>query len=296
VRETSSDGGIARFAIDFAETEAAPPFPRATPSGVARVDVTGNAIVEALRGRAALRGAVSLPASALASAQAALSDAAGAVQSALAPLVADTQELAALKVGVANLVLDAAVLARAPASALDAFVGVLESVPSLPPALGVVALLAACDFVPSVARPPATTALRVAEQEAYDLTLHLVRTALVVQAARLAAEASFDSYDAAVAARDAVLSALEDRGDEADDDTFAALAQMRADLVRAVPGEDRDLPRLVRYAPPATVPSLVLAHRLYGDVAREADIVTRNRVERPGFIRGGLELQVLSDD
>ncbi len=64
--------------------------------------------------------------------------------------------------------------------------------------------------------------------------------------------------------------------------------------MRAVPGEASDLPRLLRYVPPATVPSLVLAHRLYGDVALEADLVARNRVARPGFMLGGQALEVLS--
>ena len=76
-------------------------------------------------------------------------------------------------------------------------------------------------------------------------------------------------------------------------DAVLVQEQLRADLMRAVPGEDSDLPRLGIVTPPAMVPSIVLAHRLYGDTDREADLVTRNRIPRPGFIRGGEPLEVL---
>jgi prophage DNA circulation protein len=78
------------------------------------------------------------------------------------------------------------------------------------------------------------------------------------------------------------------------DTAFPALNQLRADLVRAVPGEDSGLARLVSYAPAFTVPSLVLAFQLYGDVTREADIVARNSIRHPGFVIGGRALEVLS--
>jgi prophage DNA circulation protein len=47
-----------------------------------------------------------------------------------------------------------------------------------------------------------------------------------------------------------------------------------------------------------TQPALVLAQRLYGDPAsveaRAAEIVARNKVRHPGFVPGGVALQVLS--
>jgi prophage DNA circulation protein len=109
-------------------------------------------------------------------------------------------------------------------------------------------------------------------------------------------EQEFDSYDEAVAARDEITDLLDEQADEAADDTYPALMQLRADLVKAVPGEGADLPRLLAYTPPATVPSLVLAHRLYGDVTKELEVVARNKVRHPGFVTGGRELEVVSRD
>jgi prophage DNA circulation protein len=38
----------------------------------------------------------------------------------------------------------------------------------------------------------------------------------------------------------------------------------------------------------------VLAHRLYGDLAAETDLVARNRIPNPAFVPGGHPLEVLS--
>jgi len=40
-------------------------------------------------------------------------------------------------------------------------------------------------------------------------------------------------------------------------------------------------------------PTLVLAHRLYRDAGRDADIVARNRIVHPGFVPSGMVLEVL---
>ncbi|PTS90230.1 hypothetical protein DBR17_01670, partial [Sphingomonas sp. HMWF008] len=54
------------------------------------------------------------------------------------------------------------------------------------------------------------------------------------------------------------------------------------------------------YTPATTEPALVIAARLYADPAqaeiRAAEIVARNRVVHPGFVPGGVALQVLTPD
>jgi prophage DNA circulation protein len=296
VREATTDGGLARFSIEFEETEVAPSFPTAVAAPAANVAANGDRWEAEARTRLALRSAVSLPASALASVSDVIASAAEAMRAELAPLVAGTQELATLKRAIDNIILDADALARSPLRVLEDFSAALVAFrsPVTPPSGGVLALLNAYAFVPAAARPPATTATRVAEQEVYDLALGTIRTLLIVEAARMAVAGTYDSYDAAVAARDAICGPLDEQAAAADDESFAVLEQLRADLVRALPGEASDLPRLVSHAPAFTVPSLVLAHRLYGDLSLEADLVARNRVARPGFVVGGTEIKVLS--
>ena len=295
VRESSADGGIARFAIDFDETDSAPEAPVVTVAAGPAVVSSADATIAKIRARLALEAELALPSSSLASVADVVASGAQALGTVLAPVMAGTQEAAALSHGLDNLLLDVASLARQPAGALDAYLGMFDALASVPALFGVRACLAAFAFAPIVERPPATTSNRRREQEVYDLLLWALRAAAAAQAARLAPSAVFDTYDAAVSTRQGIVDALEASLDGADDDSFAALEQLQADLVRAVPGEASDLPRLLRYTPPATVPSLVLAHRLYGDIALEADLVARNRLARPGFILGGAALEVLSD-
>jgi prophage DNA circulation protein len=295
VRESTQDGGIARFAIDFTETEERPSSPTSAPAGKVLVNQKAEKALAELRARLALQRALAAPSSALARLATVIEDASNALAVALAPLDLSTQELAAMKRQLDNVVLDAAALARQPVDAFDAFSGVVASLTTSPAGPVVDALLSAYAFSPSESRPGTTTANRLLEQEGYDLILHTVRTVEVVQAAKLTPTIDFGTYDDASRVRGNVCDALDALLDLADDATYEALGQLRAALVRAVPGEDSDLPRLVRYAPPVSVPSLVLAHQLYGDLAHEADIVNRNRVAHPGFIIGGTELEVLSD-
>lgn len=296
VRESTAEGGIARFGLEFEETEATAPAPVATVAAAAQVDAFAVAVLAAARVRSQAARASDLPSSALASVTAVIQDGAEAMRSALAPLTVGAQSLAALHVALGSIASEAASLARVPGDALDAFSAAVSGFgqPDAPARGTVRALLAASAFTPSSDRPTGTTATRLLEAAAYDLALEAARIPLVVEAARTATVEAFDTYDAAVSVRDAICDELDTLAAGADDATFAALEQLRAHLVLAVPGEDSDLPRLVTNVPAYTVPSLVLAHRIYGDVALEADLVTRNGVERPGFVPGEASLEVLS--
>lgn len=294
VRESTGEGGVAVFSISFDETEEAPTFPAAR-SSPENVDATGDAVVAALRIRAEIAGAVALPAAYRESVESVVSGVAQALAQALAPVVSTVQELAALEQLTADMEANAASLASSPADALDSILALFDALPSLPERDGVTALLRAAGFVASTERPPASTSTREAEQAVYDVLDAVARVTLLVQAARLASLAAWENYEDAVGVRDQIADALDAAVEFAGDEMFAQVQQLRSDLARSVPGEDSDLPRLAVYTPPVTVPSLVLAQRLYGSIDREADICARNRVKRPGAIPGGAPLEVLSD-
>jgi prophage DNA circulation protein len=298
IRESAADGGIARFGITFEETEVAPQFPTSVPAAADAVDGSADAAYDAIVAEYLERYLVDdEPALSLVSLAAVVDSAADAMGDAFAPLMTVEQDLARLRRDLADLTVDLDALVRTPADVVSGLSTVLDSITSLAaaPRQAIDALLAVFGFTPSVERPPATTATRVREQANYDALLRLTRLLTVLQAARLAPEAIYDTYEDAVAVRDAIGEALDDQVEDAGDDTFSALDQLRADLVRAIPGDTSDLPHLMRYTPVYQVPSLVLCHRLYGDLTREADLLARNRIVRPGFIFGGVELEVLSD-
>ncbi len=97
----------------------------------------------------------------------------------------------------------------------------------------------------------------------------------------------------AVRIRDKILSEVDVLLDEATDDhTFSVLADLRAQLVDAIPG-GVSIPEAQSVTLLADTPALVLAYDRYEDLGRETDIVDRNNVSHPGQIAAGGELELL---
>jgi hypothetical protein len=113
--------------------------------------------------------------------------------------------------------------------------------------------------------------------------------------AEILTETPFASLDDAVAAREALIATLEEQKEVANDEAFQAIENLRVALLAAVPDPNQDLSRLVSIDIDDTTPSLVLAWDIYEDLENEADLVSRNALEKPGFIGAGSTLKVLSD-
>lgn len=295
IRESVADGGLARFAIEFTETPAQ--FVEVT----AQADVAEQVWFAADDALGATRttledgyGVDGLPAFALASASATLTTMAGALGSALAPVVKVTQELARLDVDIKRLTNQATTLIRTPGGVLTAFLDTIASleqtVTSSPKA--VLDALVDAYNVDLVALIPDTTAVRQRERANQTALAAALRRVLAIEAARLATRVEFESHEDAIAARNEIAGLLEEEAEGADDATYASLVDLRSKLLRAVPG-DAVLANLQTVERRTAVPSLLLAYQLYGSVEKEADILARNRVRHPGFVSG--ELQVLSD-
>jgi prophage DNA circulation protein len=145
---------------------------------------------------------------------------------------------------------------------------------------------------PDIAR---TTGVRSMQADNQAALTSLVRRAAVTEAVRTSAVIEYDSYDDAVALRDELAARIDVEIETADDQSYRALTDLRVALVRDMASRAADLARVVRFTPSATVPAVVLAHRLYDDPGRESEIVARNRIRHPGFIVGGTILEVLTD-
>lgn len=123
----------------------------------------------------------------------------------------------------------------------------------------------------------------------------LVRQAAVVEAAREAAAMDYESFDQAQTLRDELADAIDDVTLTADDASYAALVDLRAAVVRDIALRGADLSRLVQVTPAATLPALVLAHQIHGDATRAEALVARNRIRHPGMVPGGVTLEVLAN-
>lgn len=285
-RESAAEGGVARISIEFEETPSKPREPTAavdtstvltTKAGAARTAVVSEFTAAYAPGahQQSLAGAVTA--------------AAGAVSDVLQAATQDPQEAAlaaarsaAVAAGAATLVETAGAVANALVDLLDAATG-LSSTQLLPV------------YSADLGEHPSTvTENRVIEGENFDALQRLTQRLVVVRAAELALLETFVSYEAALSAREAIAELLDEQADLAGDVAYPGLVELRAALVNAVPGSGSTLPRLISYTPPETVPSLVLAQRLYGSSALEGDVLARNGVVNPVFVVGGTALEVLS--
>jgi prophage DNA circulation protein len=150
-------------------------------------------------------------------------------------------------------------------------------------------------FYDDVDAVQATTATRQQQQANRTAQVQHVKVAALAAAARAAARVDWPSHQRAEQRRTRLLEWIEEAQVETDDpDLYTQLQGLRARLAEAVPPPDQRLPSIDTITLAATMPSLVLAHQLYGDAGRADDLVTRNNVRHPGFIPGGVELEYLS--
>lgn len=123
------------------------------------------------------------------------------------------------------------------------------------------------------------------------------RRSLASALANVALRLTPDSaQDAALLREDLGGLLLEEADDAAaalEDDDFRALSDLASAVITDLDARAARLPERRTITVPETVSALVLAYRLHGDVTREADIVARNGIRRPGFIGQGTALEVV---
>lgn len=292
LRETTEDGGVAWFSIDFYETPAQAPTPTIVVDMVSQLDSTADAANAATEAEFVetfdTEGMASF---AVASASDALATASEALGGALAPLVTESQELAAMNGRIQVLVAQADALVRSPAEVLPAFREVIEglaSTASAAPEAMMSALLDTYEQTIGVVID-AITATRARERDNQAAIVGALRRTLLAEAARLAPRVPFASTEDASAARDRIGELLEEQEAGADDTAYPALVELRSQVFRALPGDS--FATVVVVTKNVPIPSLVLAYQLYGSVNAETDIIARNAVRHPGFVSGDLKVR-----
>ncbi len=293
VSESNDEGGIARFSIEFVETPVKPSQPTAVVDPISKVRASGVAAKASVG--AEFLSQYNSSNTLKTSTAGVLESASEAMGSALAKVATGVQTLASVKRQINDFGSNAAALVNSPSVLLSSLLEIFETLGTVVSGIDPIgALLAAYFFTPGT-RPPATTTTRAREQANFDAVHRVIQRVIAVHTATVAIELTFPNYEAAVQSRTAITDVLDEQAEVASDDTFPALHQLRADLTKAVPGTSGDLPRLLRVTPGFTVPSLVLAHSLYGNLNFEQDLVDRNNLKHPGFVVGAGELEILSD-
>ena len=152
------------------------------------------------------------------------------------------------------------------------------------------------DAVASVATGTVNRAREAQNQAALQA---LNRRTAIVEMARVATRITLVSSADATALRDQIDVDLDAQivlaGDAGEDDVFTELTDLRAKTVQDLDERGARLPALRTFLVPATLPALVIASRLYDDPSRDAEIVARNRIRAPGFVRAQSLLEVLAE-
>lgn len=298
VREGGSEQGIARFSITFLQTPAEAPAPSATASGASAV--TASVAAAKSSASSAFQAVFSTAGKIYDGVVSVLGGMSSAINTVMGPVGLITQDAAALQSKLSAFENSALALASTPGDLVTAVTGIFDSLEgyvlnaeNVSDPLGV--FLGIYGLNPGAAiTPPAPTEDRALDTANSAATQLFVQRLAVVGAATLLPELTFASYEDAVTARERVTDLIDALAEAVSDDTFPDWLQLRGDLVKAVPGDTSDLPHLLSLTPRGTVPSLVLSYQLYGDVEGEADLLARNKIRHPGFIVGGVELEVLS--
>lgn len=295
VEEKGGEGGFVRFTISFREAGLLV-YPKVGADAGLQVASSGAALSAASQADFAKKfSAASQPQFAIDSATSKVSDVSDKLSSATSGVSGSAAGIAnlafavrQLKAGAKDIIAQPSKLAQQIDNAFSLLSGaaspndVFKACQSLFP------------FGSSDAPISKTTSTRAAQAANLAALNEVVQTIAVSHASIAATDMSFASVEDATSVRDQL-------GDQLDklmestgsDEVYSALQAHRAQVVRAIPPSDQTLAHVSAYTPRATVPSLVLAFDLYGSVDDEQDIIDRNDIRNPSFVKGGKVLEVL---
>ena len=118
----------------------------------------------------------------------------------------------------------------------------------------------------------------------------LVSRAVVIEESRALIDMDFESQSQAQSQVNTVVDALDDVSWQSDDVVYRQMVDLRVAVQQDMQARIPSLPRLQTVKLNQMVPALVAAYRYTGDAANEQQIIDRNSVTHPGFIRGDIEV------
>jgi prophage DNA circulation protein len=148
------------------------------------------------------------------------------------------------------------------------------------------------DFAGTPDSIPLTTSARITQAENKTQIAYAMTVAASVSAAKAASLAEYASQGDADTVRGILADQMDTLTLTAGSQLFEALMDLRAAIMEDLatrPG----LPGIRAVTLQEDTPALVLAYQLYADADRADEIVLRNAISHPGFISGGLALEVL---
>jgi len=306
ISESPEEGGCAKFSLDFIEAgENTEPEARLDTQDA--VETAADMAISQTAGDFAQNYSVNgapefVEVSALDQAKSAMA----ALESARRSLVPDLSILTDYVAAASGIVGSLNSLIRAPAAFAQSVLGMFGALKALAksPLYALNSYRGLFDYGSGHTNVPKTTPSRIRQSCNQAAMATLVRRAALIEGARVASRADFDTYDQAVATRDDLAARLDDEAagilptstvpQEVSDPVYQALTELRVALVRDLATRSINAPRVASVTLPATMPALVAAYRIHGDATREDELISRNRrlIRHPGFVPGGEALEI----
>ena len=290
VRESSAEGGVARFSLEFVES-GEDIEPVTTDDKTAQVKLAAdNFDATAIAAFAASFIASGFPEFVITSA---LTMVDGAANTMLG-YVTDSE----LFDRVAAFASDASLLISTPAAFAESFVGLMADFP-----VGATTSSAALDsftaYDPTTYLDdvPRTTASRTQESANAAAMASLIRRSAISAKSRVLADQTFVSVDDANSAMVSFADLADSEAEQPiiSDDEYLGLRALNSKVVTDLSSRLGGLPRSRSITLPTVTPAIVLAYSLYEDVSRDTEIIDRNAIVRPGFISAAEPVKVLSE-
>lgn len=324
LNESSSAGGMCMVTLTFIEAGEAS-YPSAKLDTINAISSKGNAVTNAAEGsfisNFLTKGFPAFVAEAAASNLAELGE---FLSSPGFNLMGDFQAASDFYLQARGIAADAYSLVQQPAQMVSRIVGVIGSIRSAFGGNAFGLLTSLFDRSPTTYSSSTATASRKQQASNFLALNSLVRQTAIAEAAKAAVVTQtpvvatsfsssgttatvgdtlvsttptvYDSYQEAIVVREALVNRLDAESETTTNDSvYRVISDLRTSVVQAVPSQEQDLPRLVQYVPPQTLPSLLVAYQLYGDAGRADEIANRNNPRHPGFLIGGKQLEVLAD-
>lgn len=293
-RHDKTEQRMVRVSLAFVEVGAVVPVAKAVATG-ARAAKSAADVVDSQR--SAFEKAFAYANQPYAAAQATLAAVQGAVdavsrtRSQVALAAAFSQKVAALKSQVETLILSTSNLAQEFIDLLT--FGYLSPDPETPAPTPAASRATYTGLAPLFTYQP----VQAGEAAAAAVFAQFIRGVAIAQGGHLLSVMEFDSTEDAAELKtrlyDAMDSLMAEEG--VDDQVFAAVHALRADVERDVSERVVQLPRVVELTLPDFLPATVLSYRLYGNVTQEEAILKRNRIAHPGVVPSSVPIKVVSD-
>jgi len=298
IAETKDEGGMARFSLSFIEAGTVA-FPSASADKLSQLTTASDGLIEESRGAfSTIFSVAGAPGYVVESATEIVEDTVDFIEDNgnlvnKASITASelAYSLINLRANVNDLILAPEKLAQRFTDSIELLSGVWEDTKTAAKKLTGMAERLPGD---TITLPDNPTTTREREKDNNEAVGTLRRRACIANAAKKAADSDWQSYTDAILNRRRLLDAIDaELLTTTSDAVYEKLIELRALLVDLVPSPDRDLPDLKTVQFKQTLPSLVIAYKVYGNIDQEQDIIDRNAIKNPCFIPGGTDLEVI---